>query len=136
MKRLLLLMALVATAAVVYAAAGDGVSLAGLADRFWSDQRLPSLRSKELPFRYPVGLWREGIEGEVVLRIHITEAGTVDSVELKQSSDHIALDSIALNGATKLTYHPAREGEEAVAVWALLPVRFQKHAVTVAPEEE
>lgn len=136
MKRLLAMTILLATAAVFYAAAGDLVSLESLADRFRDEQRLPSLRSKELPFRYPVRLWRDGVEGEVVLRIHITEMGAVDSVELKHSSGHATLDSIAMDGATRLAYHPALEGEEAVAVWAVLPVRFQKQTVTMAPEGE
>ncbi len=134
MKRVLILGVVLATVAVAYAAAGGRLDLAGLTGR--SSQRLPALRSQELPFRYPVTLWREGVEGEVLLRIHINEAGTVDSVELHRSSGHARLDEIALTGARKLKYHPALKGEEVVAVWAMLPVRFQRNSVTVAAEEE
>ncbi len=126
MKRVLLAGLILATAAVVYAVAGERLGLAVLLGRFDSHQRLPALRSKELPIRYPAHLWRDGVVGEVVLRIHITELGTVDSVELRRSSGHAELDSIALEGAKRLEYHPARKEDEATAVWAELPVRFER----------
>ncbi len=76
----------VATVAVAYAAAAERISLDGLFRK--RVQRLPALRSQEMPFHYPVKLWRNGIEGEVLLRVHISEAGAVDSVELSRSSGH------------------------------------------------
>lgn len=125
----------VATAAVGYAAAGGGFDVDALLGRWRRDRRLPSLRSQDLPFRYPAGLWRDGVEGEVVLRIHITEAGVVDSVELERSSGHEGLDAIALKGALRLSYHPALEDDRPVAVWATLPVRFQRRRDTTDTEE-
>ena len=125
----------VATAAVAYAAVGDGFGRGGLFSRFRTGQRLPALRSQDLPFRYPARLWRDGVEGEVMLRIHVTEAGRVDSVELQRSSGHAELDSIALSGARILRYHPATQGDEVVAVWAVLPVRFQRYNLTGKAEE-
>jgi TonB family protein len=122
-----------ATVAVGYAAVGERIDLR----RFLglrTAQRLPALRSGDLPFRYPAVLWQEGIEGEVLLRIHITEAGTVDSVELEQSSGHAVLDTVALKGARQLEYHPALQGEQTVAVWAQLPVRFQRQSPEVTRE--
>jgi protein TonB len=132
-KRLVTAGLVVATAAVAYAAASDMIN----ADRLFRKrvQRLPALRSEEMPFRYPVRLWREGIEGEVLLRIHISEAGAVDSVELSRSSGHAELDSIALAGARQLRYHPATVGTQPVAVWAALPVRFQRNSMTGSVEE-
>jgi len=124
----------VATAAVAYAAAGERFSLDGLLGRLGSGQSLPSRKSEELPFNYPVELWRASIEGEVVLRIHITAAGAVDSVELEKSSGHDVLDQIALRGARELRYHPAEEEDQPVDVWAMLPVRFQRGSVTTEPE--
>jgi TonB family protein len=126
---------ILATAAVTYAAAGERLGLDGMLGWLKSGQRLPALRTQDMPFRYPVRLWRDGIEGEVVLRVHITEAGTVDSVEIEQSSGYRELDEIALRGASELWYYPATQGDEAVAVWAVLPVRFQRRSVTT-PEEE
>jgi protein TonB len=79
-------------------------------------------------------LWREGVEGEVLLRIHVTALGTVDSVEFERSSGHAELDSIALRGARQLRYAPATEDEQPVAVWAMLPVRFTRSAGTGSTE--
>ncbi len=135
MKRLVILGLVVATIAVGYAAS-ERLSFGGLLGRFRSGQRLPALRSAELPFRYPLRLWREGVEGEVLLRIHITAAGTVDSVELESSSGHAELDTIALRGARQLTYHPATRDHQPVPAWARLPVRFTRGTVSDYSEEE
>lgn len=94
--------------------------------RSMSHPVLPALAMKELPFEYPVQLWRDGVEGETMLRVHINETGTVDSVLIEESSGHLGLDSAAVAAAFKLQYHPAREGKVAIAVWALLPIRFRK----------
>ncbi len=134
MKRLVLVALVVAMAAVAYAAAGERLEGNGLLSWLNRGQRLPALRSQELPFRYPSRLWRSGVGGEVVLRVHITEAGAVDSVVLEQSSGHEELDAIALRGARELDYHPALRGDEPVAVWALLPVRFSGRSVSAERE--
>jgi protein TonB len=128
----MLLGLITASAAVIYAAAGERLGLGAL---FGGRQRLPALRSMELPFRYPLHLWRDGVEGEVVLRVHINELGTVDSVELRRSSGHAELDSVALEGARRLEYHPARKDEEPAAVWAELPVRFERQGASATTEE-
>ena len=94
--------------------------------RAMSHPVLPALAMKELPFEYPVELWRQGIEGETTLRVHINETGAVDSVRIEESSGHDGLDSAAVHAAFQLQYHPAREGGAVIAVWALLPVRFKK----------
>ena len=135
MKRLVILGLAVATAAVAYAAVGERLSLEGLLGGLRSGQSLPAIKDYErLPFRYPANLWRDGVEGEVVLRVHITAAGTVDSVKLERSSGFDELDQIALRGARQLVFHPAREENEPVEVWAMLPVRFQQGSVTTTPE--
>lgn len=86
--------------------------------------RMPVMENEELPFRYPARAWRDGAGGTAVVRIHITEAGAVDSVEVARSSGHAALDSAALADARRLRYRPARRGETPVDVWATLPVRY------------
>jgi TonB family protein len=133
-KRILAVGLVVATVAVGYAVASQLLGDGGLLDRVRGGKRLPVLQSREMPFRYPVRLWREGVEGEVLLRVHVTAVGTVDSVELELSSGHAELDSIALHGARQLRYDPATEGEQPVAVWAMLPVRFTRSSSTGSTE--
>lgn len=134
MKRIAIVGLVVATAAVVYAAAGERLGGDALLGWFGAARRLPALRGAEMPFSYPARLWRRGIEGEVLLRIHITEVGSVDSVILERSSGSAELDEIAVNGATRLVYHPAMRGDDSVAVWAVLPIRFQRQSATAGTE--
>lgn len=134
MKRLVVVGLVIATAAVAYATVGERIGMDGLFGRFRASQRLPAQREAASPFHYPLSLWRQGVEGDVLLRIHITSAGTVDSVELERSSGHAVLDSIALRGALQLTYHPAQQGDRPVGVWAVLPVRFTRSGATTSEE--
>jgi protein TonB len=78
----------------------------------------------ESPFRYPIELWDEGVEGEAVLMVHVTPMGAVDSVYVLDSSGQAALDSAALAGARNLKFAPGRRGDRRIAMWAKLPVRF------------
>ena len=126
MRRVVLLMVAVVVVIAAYAAVGESRVWSRWLDWFRPEQRLPALRTTELPFRYPARLWREGVEGEVLLRVHITASGDVDSVRLERSSGQAELDRLALEGASELKYHPARQGDRGVAVWAMLPVRFER----------
>lgn len=85
---------------------------------------MPVLDSDELPFQYPADAWERGVGGETLLKIHIGASGWVDSVYIARSSGHYSLDSAAVAGARLLHYRPARHGDEAVAVWGYLPVRY------------
>lgn len=97
-----------------------GLKIAGAKGPF----HMPELQQESLPFEYPKDAWEEGVGGETMLKIHITTAGVVDSVLIVQPSGHPSLDSAAARGARRLRYRPARQGEEQVAVWGYLPVRF------------
>ncbi|MBW3554859.1 MAG: energy transducer TonB [Gemmatimonadetes bacterium] len=84
--------------------------------------------SDESPFRYPIGLWDRRVEGETVLMVHVTDMGAVDSAYVLLSSGEAAFDSAALAGSGALRFAPARRGEDRVASWARLPVRFRMPA--------
>lgn len=75
-------------------------------------------------FAYPLELYDEGIEGETTLALHVTPTGTVDSARVEKSSGYPAFDSAAVAGGRSLRFEPAMRGEEAVATWVSLPVRF------------
>jgi periplasmic protein TonB len=76
------------------------------------------------PFHYPEDLWDAGVEGETVLRLWVNPGGTVDTVRVERTSEYPAFDSSAVNGARDLHFEPARQGEEPVGAWVLLPVQF------------
>jgi iron complex outermembrane recepter protein len=84
----------------------------------------PPRQISESPFHYPEELWDQGIQGQTMLRVFVTDAGQVDSVTVDQTSGHAAFDSATVQGAHRLRFEPARRGEEPVGVWVLLPVEF------------
>lgn len=91
---------------------------------------LPQPISETSPFEFPVALWDQKVEGESVLLVHVTANGQVDSVYIHESSGHAAFDSAAVAGARALRFRPAYRGDERIAMWARLPVRFSRNGVT------
>ena len=80
----------------------------------------------EDPIEYPLALWDEGLEGETILRVRVTDTGAVDSVEVSRSSGHAALDSAAVEGVRDLRFQPGRSNGKRARMWATLPVLFSK----------
>lgn len=85
---------------------------------------MPVMLNERTPFEYPPDAWRARVGGETVLKLYISAGGTVDSVFVLRSAGHQSLDSAALANARRLRYQPARQGEDPVAVWATLPIRY------------
>lgn len=80
----------------------------------------------ETPIEYPITLWDQGIEGETRLRVRVNEMGTVDSVQVLESSGHAEMDSAAVRGAKELRFSPGRKNGKRIEVWAEVPVHFSK----------
>jgi protein TonB len=75
-------------------------------------------------FQYPEDLWDAGVEGKTVLRILITEQGSVDSARVETPSGYAAFDSAALAGTSALRFDPAKRDGTPIRKWVLLPVEF------------
>lgn len=73
---------------------------------------------------YPPLLRDAGIGGSVDLWLHVRESGEVRGARIQRSSGHEALDAAALRVARVMRFSPAKNGEEIVAVWVSLPIRF------------
>lgn len=80
----------------------------------------------EVPVEYPLDLWDADVEGQTLLRVRVTDRGSVDSVEVLESSGYPAFDSAAVAGARQLRYSPARRDGQRLTVWAKVPVQFSK----------
>lgn len=65
------------------------------------------------------------MEGTVILRLHISDTGRVERVEVVQSSGFAILDDEAVATVSNWKGRPARRKGEAVATMELLPVRFR-----------
>jgi protein TonB len=81
--------------------------------------------SSALMREYPAVLRDAGIGGAPVVWIHITTNGDVDDARIHQSSGFEALDQAAIDVARVMVFTPARNGDEIVATWVQIPIRFQ-----------
>jgi TonB family protein len=75
--------------------------------------------------RYPESARRAGAQGVTVLKLRVLENGRVGEVLVEQSAGHPDLDVEAADAVKKWLFEPARVGKQPVAVWVLLPVKFE-----------
>jgi periplasmic protein TonB len=78
--------------------------------------------------RYPEAARREGVEGTVTLRFEVLASGKVGTVQVQRSARRPDMDRAAVEAIKTWLFEPARRGKEAVAVWVILPVRFELNA--------
>lgn len=94
----------------------------------------PRVISGEQTVAYPIALWDAGVEGATTLRVRVTEEGTVDSIEVAETSGHAGLDSAAVAGVRTLRFEPGRLGPRPTRMWATLPVLFTRRGAPADAE--
>jgi protein TonB len=80
---------------------------------------------RNAPPPYPRLAREQGWEGEVLLRVLVSEAGDVRSVSVERSSEHAVLDDAALRAVRRWRFHPSRLGPTPVEGEVLVPLRFK-----------
>lgn len=73
---------------------------------------------------YPSAAADEGVEGVVVLKVLVTEAGKVSDVQIAESSGDRRLDAAAKRWVKTWRYRPAMWDGKPRAVWTYATVRF------------
>ncbi len=73
---------------------------------------------------YPTLSRRNGEQGRVLLRVLVTAGGTAEKVELHTSSHWPRLDQVAQETVRRWRFVPARQGDQTVAAWVLVPITF------------
>ena len=63
-------------------------------------------------------------QGLVSLRVHVSEAGVPDAIELDRSSGYRRLDDAAIAAVWRWRFAPARQDGREIAGWAIVPIRF------------
>jgi protein TonB len=76
------------------------------------------------PPPYPPLARRMGEQGRVVLRVLVSPEGLPERVELRTSSGSPRLDESALETVRQWKFVPARQGDQAVPAWVLVPISF------------
>lgn len=75
--------------------------------------------------RYPDSARQLGAQGITLLKVRVLENGRVGELIIERSAGHPDLDTSAREAVKKWRFEPARRGNEPVAVWVLLPVKFE-----------
>lgn len=118
-------------AGLLAAACVDDDTVRGMAStiRFGAERpdEMPVMLNTELPFRYPVALYAEQVQGNVELRLYVDSTGVVrpESTMVQTSSGHGALDSAAVQGASELRFVPAKKNGVPMPVSVVFPVYFR-----------
>lgn len=73
---------------------------------------------------YPPLARRMGEQGRVLLRVRVAADGLAQEVELKTSSGSARLDHAALDTVKRWRFVPARQGDQSVAAWVVVPISF------------
>ena len=73
---------------------------------------------------YPPLARRMGEQGRVVLRVLVNTEGAAERVDLRQSSGSPRLDESALETVKRWKFVPARQGDQPVSAWVLVPISF------------
>jgi protein TonB len=89
---------------------------------------LPELLPGPSTVEYPVDLWDARMEAETLLMVRVTEAGSVDSVYVEESSGFAAFDSAAVRGSRLMRFTPGSQDGNRIVMWTRLPIRFRLEA--------
>jgi protein TonB len=73
---------------------------------------------------YPESAMDRGLEGNVLMKVHVLPDGHPDIVNIVKSSGQNILDEAAVDTVHKWMFVPAKRGETPVAGWVTIPIAF------------
>ena len=73
---------------------------------------------------YPPQSKRRNEEGKVFLRVYVNAEGAAEKIELQTSSHWPRLDQAAQDTVRNWRFIPAKQGDQAVAAWVIVPINF------------
>jgi len=74
---------------------------------------------------YPPAAQKHGLQGKVVLRIHVSASGQPENVSIAKSSGYDILDAAAVKAVTTWIFEPARRGQTPIDGWVNVPIDFK-----------
>ncbi|MFO7496079.1 MAG: energy transducer TonB [Desulfobacterales bacterium] len=77
------------------------------------------------PPPYPRIAKARGYQGRTLLNVLVGRDGRVVEAAVAASSGYRLLDEAALDAVAQWLFEPAKSGDEAVAMWVKVPIRFQ-----------
>lgn len=76
-----------------------------------------------IPF-YPMVAQRMGWQGRVVLNVEVLASGLPGQIKVQKSSGHEVLDDAALQAVRGWRFVAARQGDQVITKWFLIPIPF------------
>jgi protein TonB len=73
---------------------------------------------------YPRMARRLGEHGRVTLHVYVNAAGLAEKVDIRTSSGYPRLDEAARDAVRNWKFIPARQGDESIGAWVLVPISF------------
>jgi len=73
---------------------------------------------------YPLAAQKHGLQGKVVLKIHVLTNGQPDNISIAKSSGYAVLDEAAVKAVTTWVFEPAKRGKTAIDGWVNVPINF------------
>jgi periplasmic protein TonB len=77
------------------------------------------------PPNYPKTAKRRGYQGKVVVSVYVDDQGRVEKLWLFESSGYNILDNSVLEAVKEWIFEPGMKGDQKVAMWVKVPVRFE-----------
>lgn len=81
-------------------------------------------RSNPAP-EYPSLAQDRGLQGQVVLKVHVLASGKPDNVAVERSSGHKILDDAAVKAVLAWSFDPAKRGQTPIDGWVKVPLNFK-----------
>ena len=81
-------------------------------------------RSNPAP-EYPALAQDRGLQGQVVLKVHVLASGKPDNVAVDKSSGHKILDDAAVKAVLAWSFDPAKRGQTPIDGWVKVPLNFK-----------
>lgn len=79
---------------------------------------------KRVPVIYPREARQKRVTGQVLVRFHLDEAGTVSHLSIKSAEPPDVFNENTLAAVRQWRFSPAKMGGKAVPVWVELPIEF------------
>ena len=74
---------------------------------------------------YPPAALLKGLQGQVILNVHVLASGRTDSITLFKSSGQRILDDSAIKTVSTWSFDPAKRGDNAIDGWVKVPINFK-----------
>ena len=79
---------------------------------------------KSVPVVYPVEARKKGITGQVLVRFHLDENGTISHLHIKSAEPPDIFNQNTLAALRQWRFQPAKHNRQTVPVWVELPIEF------------